>query len=157
MRCIFCGNTDSKVLDSRANNDARVIRRRRECLACHRRFTTKEFVEEAPIVVVKVDSRRELFSRDKILMGIQLACKKRAISMATMEGIVDRIESTCRDSYPKEINTIDIGLAVMHELLQLDEIAYVRFASVYRKFQDKEEFVNELKELSCGQVSRKVS
>lgn len=147
MRCPYCGYQHSKVLDSRTNNDGRVVRRRRECLSCERRFTTKEFVEEAPLMVIKNDQRREVFDREKIRKGIQLACNKRQVSAEAVETIVDKIEAHVRDHHQAEVNSMDIGQEVMRALRKLDEIAYVRFASVYRKFQDKEEFINELREL----------
>ncbi len=147
MKCPFCGFNDSKVMDSRTSNEGRAIRRRRECLSCGRRFTTKEFVEEAPLMVKKRDGRREVFDREKIRRGIQLACNKRPISAELIEQIVDRIEGQLRDRYTMEVPAMDIGDRVMLELRRLDEIAYVRFASVYRKFQDVEEFIHELREL----------
>ncbi len=147
MKCPFCGFNDSKVLDSRAVNDGRAVRRRRECLSCSRRFTTKEYVEETPLMVMKRDGRREIFDREKIRHGIQLACNKRPISSEAIERIVDRIEMQLRDNYNMEVPARDIGERVMAALRELDEIAYVRFASVYRKFQDIEEFINELREL----------
>ena len=147
MRCPYCQFLDSKVLDSRLSNEGRIVRRRRECLSCHRRFTTKEFIEEAPLVVVKSDGRREVFDREKVRRGIQLACIKRPIGIDVIETIVDQIEIHFRDNYRPEVSAMDVGLKVMDALRDLDEIAYVRFASVYRKFQDKEEFLNELKQL----------
>lgn len=148
MRCPFCAHPDSKVLDSRANHNARSIRRRRECLGCHRRFTTKEYVEETPLYVIKSDGRREQFDREKIRRGIELACNKRPISADEIERLVDRVECFFRDKNQSEIEAFEIGKEVMNALRDLDEIAYVRFASVYRKFQDKEEFINELLGLS---------
>ncbi|HHL71928.1 MAG TPA: transcriptional repressor NrdR [Bacteroidetes bacterium] len=147
MRCPYCNYPNSKVLDSRNSNNGRAIRRRRECSECGRRFTTREFIEEEPLMVIKSDGRRELFNRDKIRSGVQLACKKRAVSTQDIEAIVDRIELKIRDDHACEIPTIEIGNMVMDALRELDEIAYVRFASVYRKFQDKQEFINELRGL----------
>ncbi len=147
MKCPYCGYNDTKVLDSRAVNEGRSIRRRRECLSCGRRFTTKEYVEESPLMVIKRDGRREIFDREKVRHGIQLACNKRPISTEMIENLVDRIESQLRDEYPMEVPAQDIGERVMQALRDLDEIAYVRFASVYRKFQDIEEFIHELREL----------
>lgn len=144
MRCPYCGYVDSKVLDSRTNSEGRVVRRRRECLTCSRRFTTKEFVEETPLMVIKSDGRRESFDREKVRKGIQLACNKRPISSDLIESLVDRVEILLRDKYQSEVDAMDIGLEVMNELRDLDEVAYVRFASVYRKFQDKEQFIREL-------------
>lgn len=147
MRCPFCGHLDSKVLDSRANNNARSVRRRRECLSCSRRFTTKEYVEETPLFVIKSDGSREVFDREKVLKGIRAACNKRPISSDEIENIVEKVEGYLRDKNNAEIEAMQIGQEVMNELRELDDVAYVRFASVYRKFQDKEEFINELKGL----------
>ncbi len=147
MKCPYCGYNDTKVLDSRAVNEGRSIRRRRECLSCGRRFTTKEYVEESPLMVIKRDGRREIFDREKVRHGVQLACNKRPISTEMIENLVDRIESQLRDEYHMEVPAQDIGERVMQALRDLDEIAYVRFASVYRKFQDIEEFIHELREL----------
>ncbi|RMD94188.1 MAG: transcriptional repressor NrdR [Calditrichaeota bacterium] len=147
MRCPYCGFRDSKVLDSRTSNEGRIVRRRRECLSCGRRFTTKEYIEEAPLMVKKRDGRREVFDRDKIRRGIQLACNKRPISAEIIESVVEQIESQLRDTNRMEISAQDVGMKVMEALRNLDEIAYVRFASVYRKFQDIEEFIVELREL----------
>ena len=147
MKCPYCGYNDTKVLDSRAVNEGRSIRRRRECLSCGRRFTTKEYVEESPLMVIKRDGRREIFDREKVRHGIQLACNKRPISTEMIENLVDRIESQLRDEHHMEVPAQDIGERVMQALRDLDEIAYVRFASVYRKFQDIEEFIHELREL----------
>jgi len=149
MRCPYCHFLDSKVLDSRLSNEARIVRRRRECLSCHRRFTTKEFIEEAPLMVIKSDGRREVFDREKVRRGLQLACIKRPIGIDAIESIVDRIEIHFRDNSRPEVSALEIGLKVMDALRELDEIAYVRFASVYRKFQDKEEFLNELRQLDA--------
>lgn len=148
MRCPFCQYFDSKVIDSRIREDGRSIRRRRECLKCKRRFTTREQVEETPLYVIKQDTRREPFDRNKLLRGIQLSCSKRPISLATIEQIVAKIESKLRDYGKNEIESSVIGNLVMNHLRDLDDIAYVRFASVYRKFDHKEEFINELKDLS---------
>ncbi|RMD91826.1 MAG: transcriptional repressor NrdR [Calditrichaeota bacterium] len=147
MRCPFCKYEDSKVIDSRASNGGRVIRRRRECLKCKRRFTTKEHVEEAPLMVVKVDGRREPYDPEKLKRSIQIACKKRPISVQTIDEMVAQIESTLRDKSPVEVQSREIGELVINYLRKLDEVAYVRFASVYRNFQDKDEFMTELKEL----------
>jgi transcriptional repressor NrdR len=147
MRCPFCDFGDSKVIDSRSSNEGRVVRRRRECLACGRRFTTKEYVEEAPLMVVKSDGRREPFDREKILRGVQVACSKRPVSMETINRLVERVESGLRDGNRDEVSSRQIGQLVMTLLREIDEVAYVRFASVYRKFQAKEEFLEELKGL----------
>ncbi len=148
MRCPYCENVESKVLDSRMSAEGRFIRRRRECLGCKRRYTTKEYVEESPLMVVKGDGRREVFDREKIRRGIQVACNKRPVSMESIEIMVDRIEAGFRDETATEVDTNTIGLAVLEKLRELDEVAYVRFASVYRKFQSKEEFISELRRLS---------
>ncbi len=147
MRCPFCEYDDSKVIDSRSSSEGRVVRRRRECLKCERRFTTKEYVEETPLMVVKNDGRREPFDREKILRGVQVACSKRPISMETINRLVEKIESALRDNNRDEVSSRQIGQQIMAHLREIDEVAYVRFASVYRKFQAKEEFLEELKGL----------
>jgi transcriptional repressor NrdR len=147
MRCPFCEYDDSKVIDSRSSNEGRVVRRRRECLKCERRFTTKEYIEETPLMVVKNDGRREPFDREKILRGVQVACSKRPISMETINRFVEKIESDLRDKNRDEVRSQQIGQQIMANLREIDEVAYVRFASVYRKFQAKEEFLEELKGL----------
>ncbi|MFQ5629896.1 MAG: transcriptional regulator NrdR [bacterium] len=147
MRCPICGHVDSKVLDSRANNNARFVRRRRECLSCGRRFTTKEYVEETPLFVIKGNGSREVFHRDKVIKGVQLACNKRPISSDEIDNLVDKVEGRLRDKNRSEVEAMQIGEELMKELRELDEVAYVRFASVYRKFQDKEQFINELRGL----------
>ncbi len=151
MRCPFCHYPDSKVLDSRPAEDGQAIRRRRECLDCHRRFTSYERVEEIPIWVVKKDGRREAFDRSKILRGLLTACEKRPISLDRLEQVVDRVERDVRDAASGEIATRSIGELVMQELRQLDEVAYVRFASVYRQFTDIEGFRQELERLIQAQ------
>jgi transcriptional repressor NrdR len=148
MRCPFCEYEDSKVIDSRSSNEGRVVRRRRECLKCERRFTTKEYVEETPLMVVKNDGRREPFDREKILRGVQVACSKRPISMETINRLVEKVESALRDNNRDEVSSRQIGQQIMAHLREIDEVAYVRFASVYRKFQAKEEFLEELKGLA---------
>ncbi len=148
MRCPFCEYEDSKVIDSRSSNEGRVVRRRRECLKCERRFTTKEYVEETPLLVVKNDGRREPFDREKILRGVQVACSKRPISMETINRLVEKVESDLRDNNRDEVSSRQIGQHIMANLREIDEVAYVRFASVYRKFQAKEEFLEELKGLA---------
>jgi len=148
MRCPYCEFDDSKVIDSRSSNEGRVVRRRRECLGCGRRFTTKEYVEETPLMVVKNDGRRETFDREKILRGVQVACSKRPISMETINRIVEKVESGLRDNNRDEVSSRQIGQLIMTHLREVDEVAYVRFASVYRKFQAKEEFLEELKGLA---------
>ena len=146
MKCPFCGNGENKVIDSRLSKDSNAIRRRRECLACGRRFTTYEFVEEVLPTVVKKDGRREPFERTKIWTGIKKACEKRPISMDAIEKIVENVERACQEFQDKEIPSSTIGRLVMKELHDLDGVAYVRFASVYRQFRDVSEFLDELKD-----------
>jgi transcriptional repressor NrdR len=147
MKCPFCGNTENKVIDSRISKDGDAIRRRRECVSCGKRVTTYEFVEEVLPTVVKKDGRREPFDRTKIRSGIKKACEKRPISTDEIESIVDRIEQRCQEYPDKEIPASVIGEQVMKELQNLDGVAYVRFASVYREFRDVSDFLEELKEL----------
>ena len=147
MRCPFCTYHDTKVIDSRTRDGGRSIRRRRECLKCRRRFTTREQVDEIPLWVIKHDGRREEFDRQKLFNGIQVACIKRPVSLATIEQIVSKIEYDVRDRGVEEIDSTEIGEMVMVELKELDEVAYVRFASVYRNFQQSEEFLSELNQL----------
>jgi len=149
MRCPYCTSEASRVIDSRTSNEGRIVRRRRECPICQKRFTTKEYVEETPLIVVKSDGRRETFSRDKILRGIQMACSKRPVSMDTINEVVERTEAILRDGNREEVSSHQIGQLVMDSLRRIDDVAYVRFASVYRKFQAKEEFLEELKELDA--------
>lgn len=147
MKCPFCAFVDNKVIDSRLTKDGDVIRRRRECLDCGRRFTTYERVEEMLPLVVKKDGRREAFDRNKILTGIIKACEKRPISITVIEKTVDSIEASFTDVGEREVDCSMIGEKVMEHLKDLDEVAYVRFASVYRSFKDINEFMAELKEL----------
>jgi len=147
VKCPFCSFIDNKVIDSRLTKDGDVIRRRRECLDCGRRFTTYERVEEMLPLVVKKDGRRETFDRNKILTGIIKACEKRPISITVIEKTVDSIESSFTDVGEREVDCSMIGEKVMEHLKELDEVAYVRFASVYRSFKDINEFMAELKEL----------
>jgi transcriptional repressor NrdR len=147
MKCPFCPSQDNKVIDSRLSNQGAVIRRRRECIGCERRFTTYERVEEILPMVVKKDGRREAFDRQKIVAGIELACRKRPVSSEQIEAVVDGIERRLQEMGEKEIPTTFVGESVMRELSRLDEVAYVRFASVYRSFKDVGEFMSELKEL----------
>jgi transcriptional repressor NrdR len=145
MRCPFCKVDDDRVVDSRASNDGFAIRRRRECVACNRRYTTYERIEESPLRVVKKDERREPFERRKILLGMIKACEKRPIPIADLEAVTERIENRVLEEYESEVPVAYVGELVMEELKQLDKIAYVRFASVYREFQGIEEFVDELR------------
>mgnify|MGYP001465451235 CR=1 FL=1 len=147
MRCPKCGDVDSKVLDSRVSEDGRAIRRRRECYSCKYRFTTYEKVEEIPIMVVKKNNERQTFNRDKILKGILRACEKRPIPIEKIEEVVNKIEQKIRNSMVKEIKSSEIGNLVMKYLKDLDEVAFVRFASVYRRFQDVSGFVKEVEKL----------
>jgi transcriptional repressor NrdR len=147
MKCPFCNHLHDKVVDSRESKEGDAIRRRRECLACERRFTTYERIDEVPYMVVKKDGRREKFDREKVLKGLLKACEKRPVSMAKLSELVNRVESKVSDSPDREISTNDIGEFLMDNLRDLDKIAYVRFASVYRDFQDEQAFFNELKTL----------
>ena len=146
MKCPFCASNENRVIDSRISKDGSAIRRRRECLACEKRFTTYEFVEEVLPVVVKKDGRREPFDRVKIVNGIKKACEKRPISMDVIENLVENIEQACQEFQGKEIPSSMVGEKVMEELQRLDGVAYVRFASVYRQFRDVSEFMEELKD-----------
>jgi transcriptional repressor NrdR len=148
VKCPFCDEIEDKVVDSRMGKEGEVIRRRRECLACKRRYTTYERVEESLPVVVKKDGRRESFDRLKILAGLKKACEKRPISIATIEAVADRIEKRVQEMGETEIQSRTVGEEVMRELHQLDQIAYVRFASVYREFKDIDQFMDELKALA---------
>ena len=145
MRCPFCKVDDDKVIDSRAASDGYAIRRRRECLACGRRFTTYERIEESPLRVIKKDGGREPFERRKILLGLIKACEKRPIPIADLEAITERIENRVLEEYDSEVPVQYIGELVMRELKDVDQVAYVRFASVYREFKDINEFMDELK------------
>ncbi len=147
MKCPFCGHKEDKVIDSRSSEEGRSIRRRRECLKCKRRFTTYENIEEASLMVIKKDGRREPFDRKKILAGIQKACEKRPISTQQLEELVDRIEHTLQSKFEKEVEASAVGELLMELLYGLDEVAYVRFASVYRQFKDINQFMKELKGL----------
>ena len=147
MKCPFCSHTEDKVIDSRLSQEGDVTRRRRECLKCGRRFTTYERVEEAQPLVIKKDGRRELFDRTKILNGVLRACEKRPVGIETMEKVVDKIEKRFLETGDREIQSSVRGAAVMEELKNLAEVAYVRFASVYREFRDINEFMTELKGL----------
>lgn len=148
MKCPYCKFSESKVLDSRDSEGGLSVRRRRECLECSRRFTTYERLEEIPCTVIKKDDRREPFDRKKLLSGLIKACEKRPISLYILEEFVNRTEEKIQDARGKEIRSSDIGEMVMDWLYDLDEIAYVRFASVYRQFKDIKQFMNELQEIS---------
>ena len=147
MKCPFCSHLQDKVVDSRETKEGDTIRRRRVCLACERRFTTYERIDEVPYMAVKKDGRREKFDRQKVLSGLLKACEKRPVSMSKLSELVNAVESKVSDSPDREISTTDIGEFLMDSLRELDKIAYVRFASVYRDFQDEQAFFNELKNL----------
>ena len=145
MRCPYCGYKEDKVVDSRATQDEAAVRRRRECLKCGKRFTTYEYIEEVSLMVIKKDSRREPFDRKKLLAGIMKACEKRPISIEKMEEIATLVERSIQRKSAREVNSQNIGELVMDKLRLLDDVAYVRFASVYRQFKDVSHFMKELK------------
>ena len=147
MKCPFCGSSDDRVVDSRESREGEVIRRRRECVSCGRRFTSYETIEEIPYMVVKNDGRREAFDRKKLRAGLVKACEKRPVAPARLDTIVDEIETRLHEIEERELPTTRIGALVMERLRELDKVAYVRFASVYRKFEDVDEFLHELKSL----------
>ncbi len=147
MRCPFCGFEESKVVDSRSTDEGNRIRRRRECLQCEKRFTTYEIIEQVPIVVVKRDKSREVFDRQKLLNGLLRACEKRPVSLETLEKAVDEIETQLQNSLDKEVTSTRIGEYAMEQLMKIDHVAYVRFASVYRQFQDVASFHEAIKKL----------
>lgn len=153
MKCPFCGHLEDKVVDSRESREGDVIRRRRECLKCERRFTSYERIDEIPYMVVKKDGRREPFDRQKVLAGLLRACEKRPISMAKLEGIVVAVETYVQESRDRERSTEKIGEMIMRKLKELDKVAYVRFASVYLEFKDVTEFMAELKSLMKNPTS----
>jgi transcriptional repressor NrdR len=152
MKCPFCNHIEDKVVDSRESREGDAIRRRRQCLGCERRFTTYERIDEVPYMVIKKDGRREKFDRQKVLSGLLKACEKRPVSMGRLAELVDQVEAKVTDSADREISTIEIGEMLMDTLRDLDKIAYVRFASVYRDFQDEQAFFNELKNLMRHKV-----
>jgi transcriptional repressor NrdR len=147
MKCPFCGHLEDKVIESRAAGAGDVVRRRRECADCNRRFTTYERVEDVLPTVVKKDGRREPFDRTKLVRGLRIACNKRPVSVDQIEAVVDTIEREAQESERREVTSDDLGERVMHHLRELDEVAYVRFASVYRSFRDVDEFMRELGKL----------
>jgi len=156
MKCPFCGYKEDKVVDSRATQEDSAIRRRRECLQCSKRFTTYEYIEDVSLMVIKKDGRREAFDRKKILSGVMKACEKRPISVEKMEDIVVQVEHAIQKKADREILASKIGEFVMEKLKKLDEVAYVRFASVYRQFKDIEQFMAELKDiLNTGKAKTK--
>jgi transcriptional repressor NrdR len=148
MKCPFCGFEESKVIDSRPTDEGEKIRRRRECMSCAKRFTTYEIIESVPIVVVKKDGKsREVFDRDKLFNGMMRACEKRPVSVGDIERAIDEIEAEIQNSLDREVTSVRIGELVMDKLKDIDEVAYVRFASVYRQFKDINTFMSELKKL----------
>ena len=147
MRCCFCGYEESKVIDSRSTEEGGSIRRRRECLKCEKRFTTYEKIEAAPLMVIKKDKSRQVFSREKLLLGLMRACEKRPVPITALETIVDEVETMIYGAPQREVLSGDIGELVMTKLRKLDEVAYVRFASVYRQFKDLNTFMTELSKL----------
>ncbi len=150
MKCPFCQSADDKVLESREIDEGKAVRRRRECLSCRGRFTSYERVEEKPILVIKRDGRREQFNRQKIHNGILKACEKRPVSITLVEELIEEIEKEIHREEGREVTTAKIGEMVMEKLQQLDKIAYIRFASVYRKFENMAEFVKEIEEITIG-------
>jgi transcriptional repressor NrdR len=147
VKCPYCGHLGDKVVDSRESKEGEVVRRRRECLECGRRFTSYERIDEIPYMVVKKDGRRERFDRQKLVGGLLKACEKRPVRVAALEAIADKVESALQERPDREIATDDIGAYVMQELRHLDQVAFVRFASVYRNFRDIDEFKNQLNDL----------
>ncbi|MBR0040409.1 MAG: transcriptional repressor NrdR [Oscillospiraceae bacterium] len=147
MKCPFCGFSDSKVIDSRPAEEGATIRRRRECLACQKRFTTYEIIERLPLVVIKRDGSRQSFDKVKLINGMVRACEKRPVSLSQLETIADEIEQELQSGLEREVRTVDIGEMVMARLKDVDEVAYVRFASVYRSFKDINTFMEELSKL----------
>jgi|TARA_B100000315_G_scaffold238225_1_gene255811 transcriptional repressor NrdR len=147
MKCPYCNNNEDKVTDSRETSEGRAIRRRRECMSCGKRFTTYEHVEKTPLMVIKKDGRREPFSHQKVLNGLLKACEKRPISVEKLENIVSEIDVALQKKFDQELEAHFIGALVMEKLSKLDDVAYVRFASVYRQFKDVNQFMQELKEV----------
>lgn len=147
MKCPFCSFEESKVIDSRPTDEGQRIRRRRECLQCAKRFTTYEIIESLPIIVIKKDKSRETFDRNKLMTGLLRACEKRPVSINTLDNVIDEIEVIIQNSLDREVSSEKIGELVMEKLKKIDEVAYVRFASVYRQFKDINTFMNELNKL----------
>ena len=147
MKCPFCSFEESKVIESRPTDEGQRIRRRRECLCCGKRFTTYEIIESLPIIVIKKDKSRETFNRDKLMTGLLRACEKRPVSIDTLDNMIDEIETTLQNSLDREVSSEKIGQLVMDKLKKIDEVAYVRFASVYRQFKDINTFMRELNKL----------
>jgi transcriptional repressor NrdR len=155
MKCPTCNYKETKVIDSRLSNEGNSIRRRRECLKCEKRFTTYEYVEQVPLMVVKTDGRRQAFDRSKILTGIVKACEKRPISIEKMEELTSEIERTIQKKYDREVGSKELGELVMIRLARIDDVAYVRFASVYRQFRDVNEFMSELSSILDKEKGRR--
>lgn len=147
MKCPYCGFLRDRVVDSRESREGDVIRRRRQCLDCEKRFTSYEKIESIPFQIVKRDERREPYDREKLMRGLRIACRKRPVPAATLEDIADEIEIMMQESSMREISSLELGNLVMKKLRPLDQVAYVRFASVYRRFEDVEEFIEELEDL----------
>ena len=156
MRCPKCGNQDDKVIDSRASREGSTIRRRRQCLQCDHRFTTYEEIEHEGLMVVKRDGRREEFSKEKLLSGLKKACQKRPVSPKVIEDLVEKIVDEVSDKYEREVPGMAIGERIMESLREIDKVAYVRFASVYRRFEEATEFVQEVKKLQADHDSTQV-
>lgn len=154
MKCPYCGDTESKVVDSRPTDDGERIRRRRECLECGKRFTTYEIVETLPIIVIKKDKSREAFDRNKLLNGMLRACEKRQVSYQKLEEAVDNIEQAISNSLDREVTSTEVGKLAMQELKRIDEVAYVRFVSVYREFSDVNTFLDELNSLVAARPEK---
>lgn len=150
MKCPYCLYPESKVIDSRPADDGQRIRRRRECIQCAKRFTTYEAIEGQPVIIIKRDKSRQVFDRNKLLSGMLRACEKRPVSIETLENAIDEIESQLQNSLEREVTSVEIGEMALDKLRSIDEIAYVRFASVYRDFKDIESFLNELNSLRQG-------
>lgn len=155
MRCLYCGNLESKVVDSRSTDDGTAIRRRRECLNCGRRFTTYEKIESVPIIVIKKDGSRQQYDREKLQRGIMNACASRPVSINTVDKMLDEIESAIHNSLEREVSSVKIGEMVMDRLRDIDEVSYVRFASVYKQFKDIDTFKAELEKLAGGEKDEK--
>ncbi len=147
MKCPYCGFVESRVIDSRPTDEGERIRRRRECARCQKRFTTYEVIENLPVIVIKKDKSREVFSREKLLAGLLRACEKRPVSIDVLEGVINDIEAVLQNSLDREVTSVKIGELVMDKLKDIDEVAYVRFASVYRQFKDISTFREELNKL----------
>jgi transcriptional repressor NrdR len=157
MRCPFCSGTDNRVVDSRVSREGRAVRRRRECLECHRRFTTYEYVEERPLLIVKRDATTERYDRRKVVQSMQLACAKRPVPADTIEAMADEVEDALSRRGDDEVPSLVVGELIMDRLKGRDHVAYVRYASVYRNFQDLEEFYEELRDLSARRARAAMS